>query len=253
MTFAAAIVWCSRLASVATAIAALELIVVHRAWSERGVYAWSVLRREYSPIGARLAGLVFATPGMWLVLAVQLASALALPWLAQPVWPWLAFATTLAVAVRFRGTFNGGSDAMLVVVLLGLAIARSGAPEVGLGYIAAQLVLSYVLAGVAKLREPRWRDGTALAALVALPSYGVPSALSGFLIRPAIARTTGYALLAFELGFPIALVDPTACRVLLVLAALFHLGNAVVFGLNRFLWAWVAAFPALIAWVDFLR
>jgi hypothetical protein len=155
--------------------------------------------------------------------------------------------------VRFRGTFNGGSDAMLLVVLLGLAIARSGVPAVGLGYIAAQLVLSYVLAGVAKLREPRWRDGSALAALVALPSYGVPPALIGFLTRPAIARTAGYALLAFELGFPIALVDPTACRVLLVLAALFHLGNAIVFGLDRFLWAWLAAFPAVIAWVDSLR
>jgi hypothetical protein len=253
VTFAEAISWCSRLASVATAIAALELIVVHRAWSERGVYAWSVLRREYSPVGARLAALVFATPGMWLVLAVQLASAVALPWFAQPVWPWLAFATTLAVAVRFRGTFNGGSDAMLLVVLLGLAIARSGAPKVGLGYIAAQLVLSYVLAGVAKLREPRWRDGSALAALVALPSYGVPPALIGLLTRAAIARTAGYALLAFELGFPIALIDPTACRVLLVLAALFHLGNAIVFGLNRFLWAWLAAFPALLVWVDSLR
>lgn len=253
MTFADAIVWCSRLASVATAIAALELIVVHRAWSERGVYAWSVLRREYSPIGARVAGLLFAAPGMWIVLAIQLASALALPWLAHPVWPWLAFATTLAVAVRFRGTFNGGSDAMLLVVLLGLAIARSGAPEIGLGYIAAQLVLSYVLAGVAKLREPAWRHGTALAALVALPSYGVPPGLIAWLSRPALSRMAGYALLGFECGFPVALVDPEGCRVLLALAVLFHLGNAIVFGLNRFLWAWLAAFPALIVWVDRLR
>jgi hypothetical protein len=259
VTFADAIVWCSRLASVATAIAALELIVVHRAWSERGVYAWSVLRREYSPIGARLAGLGFSTAGLWLVLGAQLASAFALSglvhavWLAHPIWPWLAFATTLAICVRFRGTYNGGSDAMLLVVLLGLAIARSGAPEVGLGYIAAQLVLSYVLAGVAKLREPRWRDGTALAALVALPSYGVPPALVALVTRPEVARTAGYALLAFELGFPIALVDPTACRVLLAVAALFHLGNAIVFGLNRFLGAWLAAFPALLAWVDHLR
>jgi len=251
MTFAAGTIWIARLASLATAIAALELIVVHRAWSEQGVYAWSVVKRDYSPAGARVAGLVLSTPGTWLVLAVQLASALALPWLAQPVWPWLAFASTLAIAVRFRGTFNGGSDAMLLVVLLGLAVARSGAPEIGLGYTAAQLVLSYVLAGIAKLREPHWRDGTALAALVALPSYGVPAALIRWISR--VSRAAGYALLAFECGFPIALVDPAACRVLLAIAALFHLGNAIVFGLNRFLWAWLAAFPALIVWVDRLR
>lgn len=253
MTLALAVLWTSRVASLAAAIAALELIVVHRAWSERGVYAWSVLRREYSPFGARVAGLAFSTQGMWLVLGAQLASALALPWLAHPAWPWLAFATTLAVAVRFRGSYNGGSDSMLLVVLLGLSIARSSAPEVGLGYIAAQLVLSYVLAGIAKLREPRWRDGTALAMLVALPSYGVPPALVAWLSQPALSRLAGYALLAFECGFPVALVDPTACRVFLVLAALFHLGNSIVFGLNRFLWAWVAAFPALLFWVDRLR
>ena len=253
MTLEVVMVWIARLASLATTIAALELIVVHRAWSERGVYAWSVLRREYSPLGARLAGLAFSTPGMWFVLFAQLASALVLPWLAQPVWPWLAFATTLAVAVRFRGSYNGGSDSMLLVVLLGLAIARSGAPDVGLGLVAAQLVLSYVLAGIAKLREPRWRDGTALAALVALPSYGVPATLVAALRRPALSRAAGYALLAFECGFPIAFVDPRACRALLVIAALFHLGNAIVFGLNRFLWAWLAAFPALLFWVDRLR
>jgi len=251
MTFAVGMLWIARLACVATAIAALELIVGHRAWSERGVYAWSVLKRDYSSAGARLAGLVLSTPGTWLVLAIQLASALALPWLAQPVWPWLAFASTVAIAVRFRGTFNGGSDAMLLVVLLGLAVARSGAPEIGLGYIAAQLVLSYVLAGIAKLREPRWRDGTALAALVALPSYAVPAALIAWISK--VSRVAGYALLAFECGFPIALVDPTACRAMLAIAALFHLGNAIVFGLNRFLWAWLAAFPALLAWVDRLR
>ena len=32
----------------------------------------------------------------------------------------------------------------------------------------------------------------------------------------------------------------------LALAAVFHTANACLFGLNRFLWAWLAAFPALI-------
>ena len=30
------------------------------------------------------------------------------------------------------------------------------------------------------------------------------------------------------------------------LATLFHLGNALLFGLNRFFWIWLAAYPALL-------
>jgi hypothetical protein len=40
---------------------------------------------------------------------------------------------------------------------------------------------------------------------------------------------------------------------MLAIAAVFHLTNAVVFGLNRFLWAWLAAFPALLFWVERLH
>jgi hypothetical protein len=32
---------------------------------------------------------------------------------------------------------------------------------------------------------------------------------------------------------------------MMALAACFHLANAALLGLNRFLWVWVAAYPAL--------
>jgi hypothetical protein len=32
----------------------------------------------------------------------------------------------------------------------------------------------------------------------------------------------------------------------LALTAAFHLANACLFGLNRFLWVWLAAYPSLI-------
>ncbi|HEX4454984.1 MAG TPA: hypothetical protein VH143_29185 [Kofleriaceae bacterium] len=234
------------LAAVATAVAAIELLVVHRALGDRGVFAWSVLRREVAgapaPIRA-LADAIFGTRGTLVVLALQLAAAIALPIFDQAAW--IALACTIAIAVRFRGTYNGGSDAMLVVVLLGLAIARSGWPRAGLAYIAAQLVLSYAIAGLAKLGDPRWRRGDAFAILVALPAYGVPARLAALLARPAIGRLGGFATLAFECGFPIALANRTACIAALAVGAAFHLGNAIVFGLDRFWWTWLAAYPAL--------
>ena len=249
MTVATAALWMSRLAAIATAVAALELIVVHGALST-GVYRWSVVRRGL-PFGL-VGDVIFASP--WPVLIVQLASALALPWTSYAFVPWLAFTSTFSIAIRFRGTYNGGSDAMLLVVLLALALVRTDSrlALAGLGYAAVQLVLSYAISGFAKLREPRWRNGTALDTLVRLPHYNVPPRLVSILTSPA-ARLATFAMLGFECLFPIALFDPTVCVVALVGAAAFHLVNAIVFGLNRFLWAWLAAFPALLFWVERLH
>ena len=250
------LVWTTRLAAIATSVSALELLVVHRAFCERGVFRWSILRGDYvrAPRFVRtLADLAFSTRGTWFLVLLQLASGLALPWIDQVVVPWLAVASTLLIAIRFRGTYNGGSDAMLLVVLIGLAVAASGAPLVGLAYVAVQLVLSYFISGIAKLRDRTWREGRALPVMVGLPQYGVPEAAVRLAAVPVIAKGAGLGMLAFECVFPIALVDERVCIALLGMAAIFHLVNAVVFGLNRFLWAWIAAFPALIFWVQRLR
>lgn len=238
-----ALEWMTRLAGLAVAIAALELLVARRALSDDGVFAWPILRRDVAP----WLGIVFAYRPTLVVLALQLAAALALPWLDHPAPAWIAFATTLAIAVRFRGSFNGGSDSMLLVVTLSLAVAQTW-PEharIAITYCAAQLVLSYLLAGVAKLRDPAWRSGHALAILVELPQYRVPRSLASIVTR--LSRIGSWAILAFEIAFPLAFASSLACTILLAIGAVFHIGNALVFGLDRFLWTWLAAYPALVA------
>jgi hypothetical protein len=237
--------WMIRLGALATAIAALELMVVHRAFSDTGVFRWSTLARDFP----RAAAPLFSYRGTWLLLILQLGSALALPWLDNPAPAWLAFASSLAISIRFRGSYNGGSDSMLLVVLLAIALVRSNLVLAGLAYAAIQLVMSYAISGVAKLGDARWRDGTALRIVVRLPQYGVPASLAALLSRPSM-RLASWGMLAFECGFPIALADRTACVILLGAGATFHFVNAVVFGLNRFLWAWIAAYPALLFWVE---
>jgi hypothetical protein len=234
--------WMTRLAALAVAVAALELLVVRRALSDNGVFAWPILRRDHT----RLAGFVFAYRPTVVILALQLASAIALPWLDHPAPAWIAFVTSLAISVRFRGSYNGGSDSMLLVVTLSLAIAHTW-PEharIALAYCAVQLVLSYVLAGIAKLRDPAWRTGRALAILVELPQYRVPHRLVGFVSR--LSRFGSWAILAFEIAVPLAFMSSLACTIVLAIGAAFHVANAVVFGLDRFLWTWLAAYPALL-------
>lgn len=154
---------------------------------------------------------------------------------------------------RSRGPVGGGSDSMFFQVQLGLFLATLGfvhplLPRLGLGWIAAQSVLSYFLAGVGKIRNSNWRDGLALQHLFA--SQGPYVLLRG--VRPLAATKwlcvlLGWGVVLFELAFPAILILPEAGKlVLLGVALAFHLTNAVVLGLNRFIWAWAATYPALL-------
>lgn len=256
MTEADAVSWMARGLALVGAIAALELLWVRRTLADDGVFAWPVLRRDLARAPRALRGLadaVLSYRGTLGVLALQLAAALALPWIDHAAPAWIVFATSLTISVRFRGSYNGGSDAMVLVVALALALARTAPGSrlalAALGYAAAQLVLSYFIAGVAKLADPAWRRGTALPIVVRLPQYQVAPAAQALLSRRLIAGLAGWSMLAFECGFPLALADRAVCLALLAFGAAFHLINAVVFGLNRFLWAWLAAYPALVFWV----
>ena len=76
----------------------------------------------------------------------------------------LLFFATLAIVLRFRGPFNGGSDAMTLMMLIGagvptLAPGVKWVARAGLAWIAVNVIASYVLSGLAKVREPEWRNG----------------------------------------------------------------------------------------------
>jgi hypothetical protein len=53
-------------------------------------------------------------------------------------------------------------------------------------------------------------------------------------------------VILFELAFPLTLLSQEALIAGLVIAAVFHLANAALFGLNRFFWTWLAVYPAIL-------
>ena len=50
----------------------------------------------------------------------------------------------------------------------------------------------------------------------------------------------------FELAFPLTLLTQTTLIMGLAVAATFHFANAGLFGLNRFFWIWLAAYPSIL-------
>lgn len=255
MSFALAdaVTWCARLSAVALALQTLELLQLRAAYADNGIWSWPILAEEQRHLPPPLRWLFAALlpyrvfVGL-LVARLLLAALLGLGLLAAAP---LLFLSQLAVNARFRGTFNGGSDYMSVVLLLGLSLAAVGGSSLllakaGLAYICVQLVLSYFIAGWVKLVQPAWRNGSALRSLLSSSRYGSPSWLAALVKKPGVARSATLGVLLFECGFPLALLGRQLAWPFLALGAVFHLANALAFGLNRFLFAWAAAYPALL-------
>ena len=55
--------------------------------------------------------------------------------------------------------------------------------------------------------------------------------------------------MGLELLLPLTLLSPGLLLAALLLAAGFHLSNAMFLGLNRFVWVWIATYPSLF-WVQ---
>jgi len=86
----------------------------------------------------------------------------------------MLFVITLLTSLRFRGVFNGGSDAMTLSVLLALAFFPKNMAAYS---IAIQVGISYCIAGWVKLKEPAWIQGRALKLFLSSERYSVPHSL----------------------------------------------------------------------------
>ncbi len=156
----------------------------------------------------------------------------------------------LLLIKRFQGPYNGGSDTMTLLVLLCLWLFHLAPDkkwqEIALGYLAIQSMLSYFQAGWVKLLNPEWRSGLALQQVFAFTAYPVSQSVREFANKPALMLRMSRVVILFEILFPLAIFSEYVLYAFLLIAAVFHLANAVLFGLNRFFWIWPATYPALI-------
>jgi hypothetical protein len=168
-----------------------------------------------------------------------------------PAWTCLALLVNGALIVRrFQGPYNGGADKMGLLILITLTLAHFAPNErwraVCFGYLAAQVVLSYFISGWVKVVNPDWRSGRALRDVFLFSAYPVSESLRGWAGHPRLLTSAAWAVMGFELAFPLALLTAPGLFAALAIAASFHLANACLFGLNRFFWIWLTAYPSLI-------
>lgn len=239
-------------------IQTLEFLRLQSVQAPGGLWAWSVQRGDVAHASApvrRILDWLYSPLAHRTHLLVRLAAAASLLWGSSLVSAALLFVSTLLILIRWRGAFNGGSDFMSVVVLTGLLLAHVAALWVGpvlgwkagLGYIAIHAITSYFISGAIKLVSREWRNGSALQYFLDGGLYG-PLPQNSAYRRPAVAIACSWTFILWECAFPFALAGPVVAAVFCAVAALFHFLVFRYFGLNRFFWAWLASFPAIIYW-----
>lgn len=157
---------------------------------------------------------------------------------------------------RFGGPYCGGSDLMTLQLSLALAVAETATQPAwrlgAAGYLCFQLCLSYWQSGWVKLINPHWRSGRALWEVFACTHYPVSTATRRWAEYPRLLWIMGWLIMLVEFCFPLSLYYPASLAAALCFMGLFHLANAWFFGLNRFLWIWLATYPTVIAFAPIM-
>ena len=144
-----------------------------------------------------------------------------------------------------------GADQLTTLVLLAMTIAHINTastffPAVSLSFLSLLMAIGYTTAGLCKLKK-KWLNGEELEQIMSTDVLG-NAMLYRFLRKH---RWAGIALSVFvcfaELLLGIAfLLPPGTCIVILCLGVVLHLGIGLFMGLNTFLPAFAATYPAIL-------
>ncbi|WP_291989725.1 hypothetical protein [Luteitalea sp.] len=246
-----------RLAAVGLLVASAEQLVRRRALIATGLLSWEVAQLRSRALSRgwqhRMLDPLFRSPGVLMLLGLRAAAAAVVIVMPTPTSAAVVVCAAVTALLMLRSSYgNDGADQMGLIVLVAAALAHAfdGTRVVSavLWFCAAQACLSYVTSGLAKLRGRRWRDGSGLTGVLSTRTYGV-GALHRVLVRRRwLAIALSWSVILTESLFPLVLVVPDAAVPWFLAGGLaFHLGAAVVMGLNTFVWAFAATYPA-IAW-----
>ncbi|HTC50203.1 MAG TPA: hypothetical protein VK722_22975 [Candidatus Aquilonibacter sp.] len=208
-----------------------------------------------SAFGVGFLSILQGCPVGTAVIALRLSAALAciaaIAFHRGQLLPLLIYVMAAAFLQLRKGLGNNGSDEMLTLTLISVFIARlfstSFATNIALCFIALQLSLSYFTAGVIKLGAPLWRDGQSLTALMSTQTFGNERLYRFLANNPQMAILASAAVYGGEILVAFAPWVPSPVGLMLLGSGLvFHLLVALTMGLNTFLFAFAAAYPAAL-------
>ncbi|MGZ3691384.1 MAG: hypothetical protein ACXVAX_07765 [Pseudobdellovibrio sp.] len=161
-------------------------------------------------------------------------------------WPKLlivSLAALVALLFVYDGAYNGGSDYMNFLVSLALVISIYSENEkvkaACLFYIGAQSILSYLVAGITKLRKAGWRNGASLRKIFEESHYLSPVGFSHY-------KFVSRLVIISEIGIISGFINFYLGMICVFMFALFHLINIKILKLNRFFFAWLSSYACVL-------
>jgi hypothetical protein len=227
------------MSGVGSGLASLEFIALNRKISAAGFYTACGVSR-------------------WQIAVLQVVRLILAVWFAvlplTGVASSLRLAALVALTLYLTRLMPMGLEAadQMIGILLAAQLLASFAPNsrsvqiACLAFIALQAALAYGVAGWAKLLKPSWRNGAYLHGLIQTELYGHPLT-KRLLANRKTACYLSLVLIAVECSFPLGLLTGHMGAIALCsLVLCMHLANAYVLGLNLFVWAFAATYPAVI-------
>lgn len=242
-------------------ISTLEFLSIWRSFGRRGVYSWAVFRAIIPATKnitlSKLMDAVFGgSRGAIILLSIRMLSLVFI--IVAPIYS-VIFRVSLTVLIlsilllSWRKSYgDDGSDQMNTIILVttwlcAVLIESDLLLKVGLWFIALQSVLSYCTSGIAKLISKKWRSGKALWQVLSSNAYGIDWIGKFLQSRPLLNHLLSWSTMVIETGFFLVLLLPFPyAAMFLVWGVAFHLSNGIIMGLNTFLWAFLATYPAII-------
>jgi hypothetical protein len=238
-------------------ISALETLTVHGQLAAGGLMSWENSRIALEDPGtsrhARALERLYRFPNVRTLYVLQLMLAVG-QLLTLARGPNVLVCALLVVTwLISQRTIVGqdGADQMALLVLLALSlwvvIPTPTARFAVCLFIAGEGIASYAIAGYAKLGEAGWRDGSHLAAIFRTESYGVKWIGDLLLKHRALSVALSTTFIVWECTVLFAMFAPVPVAIAyLAVGVFFHVMNALIMGLNTFLFSFVATYPATL-------
>lgn len=246
---------------VGISISTIELLYNWKSFKDDRLYSWKVIAtRDYrneNHILHQFSNFVLKYPNFLGVIILRL---IAIALLIIPgIWTFSEAPLFLAIVltsllINYRSPFGqDGSDQMSTIVVIVLFLFHIN-PEntiiaqAGIWFIALQSLLSYFTAGYFKAKGKKWTTHPNAVFLIFNTSTYGSKPIAGYLQnKQQIITFLTWSTVAVEATFPLVLITGYPGMILFLGWGLgFHLMNALVMGLNSFLWAFLATYGAII-------
>jgi hypothetical protein len=225
-------------------------------FGETGIWPWYILREDHNPLASAVLTPALDGAGLLALLLARLAAAILVPvcygaGLNAGLPLLILIVSQFLLAWRTRLGNEGGdqmTNIMLIMAFLPQALPNEPAiANLAVLFVGAQILLSYIASGGAKLFGPKWQRGEALADIMNQFQYGNYWLMRQLRAHPFVCRLICFSVILFQLSFPLFFLLPAPYAYIYIAGGVaFHFGIAYFMRLYLFVLTFLGTYPCLI-------